>query len=79
MMYAQMNRYKTKVWADILPILIENYTTLTHSSTKYAPILLYSTDNSEIIQKVKSRLEQRNETWLTRTKECFQRLKRVII
>jgi transposase InsO family protein len=61
MMYAQMDRYKTKVWADILPILIENYNTVTHSSTKYTPSLLHFTDDSEIIQKAKSRLEQINE------------------
>jgi hypothetical protein len=69
-MYAQTNRYKTKVWADILPI---------HSSTKYAPILLYSTDNSEIIQKVKSRLEQRNETWLKKNNRMFPKIKRLIM
>jgi transposase InsO family protein len=64
MMYAQMNRYKTKVWADILPMLIENYNTVTHSSTKYTTSLLHFTDDSEIIQKAKSRLEQINERWL---------------
>jgi hypothetical protein len=68
MMYSRMNRYKTKVWVDILSMLIENYNTVIHSSTKYTPTLLHSTDNSEIIQKAKSRLERRNERWLKKSK-----------
>ena len=78
-MYAPMDRYKTKVWADILPMLIENYNTVIHSSTKYAPNLLYSTDNSEIIQKAKSRLERRNERWLKKNNKTFPEIRSLIV
>jgi hypothetical protein len=74
-----MNRCKAKVCTDILPMLIRNYNTVTHSSTKYAPSLLYSTDNSEIIQKAKSRLEQRNERWLKKNNRIFPEIKKVIM
>jgi hypothetical protein len=51
MMYAQVDTYKTKFCANRLPMLIENYNTVIHSSTKYAPSLLYSTHNSEKYRK----------------------------
>jgi len=76
MMYAQMARYKTKVWADILPMLIENYNTVIHSSTKYTPSLLHFTDDSGIIQKAKSMLEQRNERWLKKNNRIFPEIKK---
>jgi hypothetical protein len=76
MLYAQMDRYKTKVWADILPMLIENYNTVTHFSTKYTPSLLHFTDDSEIIQKAKLRLEQINEWWLKKNNRMFPKIKK---
>ena len=41
MLFAHMTRYRTKVWADVLQTLLDNYNDMVHLSTGYSQNYLH--------------------------------------
>ena len=59
-----MTRYKTKVWADVLQSVMDNYNNMKHSSTGYSPIYLHAGNDERAIEKARQKMEKRNEKWV---------------
>jgi hypothetical protein len=63
MLYAHMMRYKTKIWLDVLPRLVENYNETVHSTTGFAPSVLHTTQNEAVLSQVRDKVLKRNQKY----------------
>lgn len=63
MLYAHMMRYRTNVWVDVLPTLVENYNDTIHSTTNFSPSKLHAMHDEAVLLKVNDKIFKRNQKW----------------
>lgn len=61
MLYAHMMQYKTKIWVDVFPQLVQNYNQMTHSTTGFPPSVLHVTQNKTMLSQVHDKIFKRNQ------------------
>ncbi len=59
-----MTKYNTLVWVDVLQSTVDNYNSVVHSSTGFAPDYLHYTEDEETMEHARDKMEERNEQWV---------------
>ena len=75
-LWGHMTRYNTNVWADVLPLLVDNYNHVIHDSTGIAPAdLEEAPQDSEAAGKAGAMMRERNRRWLKKYGKPFKEIR----
>jgi transposase InsO family protein len=71
MLHAHMTRFGTRVWADVLQLLLDNYNNSLHASTRFAPAYLHRARDAEAERVARERMQARNAGWIRKYGKRF--------